>query len=183
MAFWPNFASYISGTKLPRAIWFATVMDHEDAFMIFGGLGNNIVDEWSDPKTLQYNKDGGQWVETPSMIFKSPMAAAIKVKSSLFNDICSPNLEVETSTATGTESTGCTYDQDTGPGEFCTDQDPNFCRDSFTDTEGVSFLLAKEKCNEGGLGECKCRKSCNDILNSGFTGDKVGEGFCWLLGQ
>ena len=173
MAFWPNFASYISGTKLPRAIWFATVMDHEDAFMIFGGLGNN-----PNPKTLKYNKDGGQWVETPSMIFKSPMAAAIKVKSSLFNDICSPNLEVETSTATGTESTGCTYDQDTGPGEFCTDQDPNFCRDSFANTnEGQVY----EKCTEGGLGDCKCRKSCNNLLNGGQIGDKVDEGFCWLL--
>ena len=149
--------------------------------LILQSLIKRYLFSYSVDTIYKYNVKFDNWTLLPQ---KLDMGLIPRLSNNILSaiivgdDICDSTTTV---TGAGTESTDCTpLEKDQDPGEFCTDQDSNFCRDSFTDTnEGMVY----EKCTKGGLGECLCRKSCNDILNGGETGDKVGDGFCWLLGQ
>ena len=79
-----HFASNISGTSLPHTLWGASVIEHEDSFLILGGntgIGGGTT--YSD-KLLIYNSEG-QWVEVPTPLSERKyFLTAINVNATIF---------------------------------------------------------------------------------------------------
>ena len=74
-----HLASNISGTSLPHPLSAAAVVEHEDSFLILGGLANVF-----SKKIFNYNPEG-QWVEVPTPLSEGKqLPTAINVKATIF---------------------------------------------------------------------------------------------------
>ena len=81
-------ASIISGTNLPNRLEQSSVIEHDDSFVIIGGL--SISSTYSD-KIYRYDVSLGGWTELQTTLSQGKwLMTAMKIKPAAF-DSCNSN--------------------------------------------------------------------------------------------